>query len=56
MILPSARRLWQAMRHETGADVTPLTAAIALVLPFGWLVFLVRSRVVRAFARVSTCF
>ena len=29
---------------------------VALILPFGWLVFVARSRVVRAFARGSTCF
>jgi hypothetical protein len=28
-----------------------VTAAIALVLPLGWLVFVVRSRAVRAFTR-----
>lgn len=50
------RRLWQVIRKEAGADVTPVTAAIALILPFGWLVFVVKSRVVRAFTRGSMIF
>lgn len=47
------RRLWEAVRDDVGADVTPMTALIALVLPFGWLVLLVRSRALRAFMRAS---
>jgi len=30
--------------------------AVALVLPFGWVLLMARSRVVRAFARASTVF
>ena len=30
--------------------------AVALILPFGWILVIARSRVVRAFARAATCF
>jgi len=46
-----ARRLWQVLRARAEIDVDPLTAAIALALPLGWLVLLLRSRAVRAFTR-----
>ncbi len=44
--------LWQAVwREDLGREETALLAMLALVVPFGWVLLLLRSRPARIFLR-----